>query len=74
MPWGDASPSSDFAGNRVISEVAVINDGSIFIQSEGRVVAAVGLDNLLIIDTPDALLVADRARAQDVKKWCNSSS
>jgi mannose-1-phosphate guanylyltransferase/mannose-6-phosphate isomerase len=31
-------------------------------------VAAIGLDNLLIIDTPDALLVADRARAQDVKK------
>jgi mannose-1-phosphate guanylyltransferase/mannose-6-phosphate isomerase len=30
-------------------------------------VGAVGLRNLVIIDTPDALLVADKARAQDVK-------
>ena len=30
-------------------------------------VAAVGVENLLIIDTADALLVADRSRAQDVK-------
>jgi len=30
-------------------------------------VGAVGIDNLVIIDTPDALLVADRSRAQDVK-------
>ena len=30
-------------------------------------VGAVGINNLVIIDTPDALLVADRARAQDVK-------
>ena len=37
-----------------------------FIQSE-RLVGAVGLDNLFIVDTPDALLVADRSRAQDVK-------
>jgi mannose-1-phosphate guanylyltransferase/mannose-6-phosphate isomerase len=39
-----------------------------YIQSEGRMVAAVGLDNLVIVDTPDALLVADRRRTQDVKK------
>ena len=32
-----------------------------------KAVAAIGTENLLIIDTPDALLVADRARAQDVK-------
>ena len=32
-----------------------------------RVIAAIGLENLVIIDTPDALLVADRAKSQDVK-------
>jgi mannose-1-phosphate guanylyltransferase / mannose-6-phosphate isomerase len=32
-----------------------------------KVVAAIGVENLVIIDTPDALLVADRARSQDVK-------
>jgi len=38
-----------------------------YIQSNDRMVGAVGVSNLLIIDTPDALLVADRSRAQDVK-------
>jgi len=33
-----------------------------------RAVAMLGVDNLLIVDTPDALLVADKSRHQDVKK------
>ena len=32
-----------------------------------KVVAAIGVQNVVIIDTPDALLVADRAKSQDVK-------
>lgn len=32
-----------------------------------KVIAAIGLDNLVIIDTPDAVLVADRAKSQDVR-------
>ena len=32
-----------------------------------KVIAAIGVDNVVIIDTPDALLVADRAKSQDVK-------
>lgn len=37
-------------------------------QSQDRVVAAVGVADLMIIDTPDALLVAHPDRAQDVKQ------
>ena len=33
----------------------------------GRRVAVVGLDDVVVVDTPDALLVTTRARAQDVK-------
>lgn len=58
----------DEAGNRVIGEAVLVDVGNSFIQSDDRMVAAIGLDNLLIIDTPDALLVANRERAQDVKK------
>ncbi len=58
----------DEAGNRIVGEAVLVDVGNSYIQSEGRMVAAIGIDNLLIIDTPDALLVADRARAQDVKK------
>lgn len=58
----------DEAGNRLLGEAVLVDVSNTYIQSEGRLVAAIGLDNLLIIDTPDALLVADRGRAQDVKK------
>lgn len=58
----------DEAGNRVIGEAVLVDVGNSYIQSDGRMVAAIGIDNLLIVDTPDALLVADRGRAQDVKK------
>jgi mannose-1-phosphate guanylyltransferase len=34
----------------------------------GKTVALVGVDNLIIVDTPDALLVGQRSRAQDVSK------
>lgn len=37
------------------------------IQADGRLVGAVGVSGLIIVDTPDALLVADKTHAQDVK-------
>lgn len=38
------------------------------IYADGRTVATVGIHNLVIVSTPDALLVCDRERCQDVKK------
>ncbi len=58
----------DAAGNRVIGEVVLVDAENTFVRAEGRIVAAVGTRNLIIVDTPDALLVADRDRTQDVKK------
>lgn len=63
----DLSPADD-AGNRVTGEAVLIDVSNTYIQSEGRMVAAIGLNNLLIVDTPDALLIADRDHTQDVKK------
>ncbi len=59
---------SDATGNSVVGEAILVDVSNTYIQSEGRIVAAVGVDNLVIVDTPDALLVADRSRSQDVKK------
>jgi mannose-1-phosphate guanylyltransferase/mannose-6-phosphate isomerase len=39
-----------------------------YIQSDSRVVAAVGVENLVVVDTPDALLIASKERVQDVKQ------
>ncbi len=38
------------------------------VPASGRVVAVVGLEDVVVVDTPDALLVTTRARAQDVKQ------
>ncbi|MFT4060081.1 MAG: mannose-1-phosphate guanylyltransferase/mannose-6-phosphate isomerase [Legionella sp.] len=57
----------DTKGNRIEGEVVLHDVENCNIRSNGRLVGAIGIENLLVIDTPDALLVADKSRAQDVK-------
>ena len=40
---------------------------SSFFQSDGRLIAAIGLKDLIVVDTKDAILVADKNRVQEVK-------
>ncbi len=54
--------------NRVLGEAVLLDTQNTFIQSKNRLVATVGVSDLMIIDTPDALLVAHKDKAQDVKK------
>jgi mannose-1-phosphate guanylyltransferase len=58
----------DACGNRIESaEVTLHGVTNCYIRGSERLIGAVGIDNLLVIDTPDALLIATRERAQDVK-------
>lgn len=59
---------SDDSGNRIRGKAVMVESSDCFVQSEERLVAAVGVRNLVIVDTGDAVLVADRERAQDVKQ------
>lgn len=59
--------AADTDGNRIEGETMLHDVSNCYIQSNERIVGAVGVNNLIIIDTPDAILVADRNRAQDVK-------
>lgn len=54
--------------NRAVGEAVFIDTNNVFVQSENRLVATVGIKDLIIIDTPDALLVASPQKSQDVKK------
>lgn len=60
------APDSD--NNRAVGEAIFVDSKNNFVQSEDRLVASLGVDNLMIIDTPDALLVAHADKTQDVKK------
>lgn len=59
--------AADEKGNRIEGEALLHDVDNCYIQSNERIVGAVGISNLIIIDTPDAILIADRDRAQDVK-------
>ncbi|HSH26761.1 MAG TPA: mannose-1-phosphate guanylyltransferase/mannose-6-phosphate isomerase [Wenzhouxiangella sp.] len=58
---------TDALGNRVQGEAVLVDARNTFVQGDQRLVAAVGVENLVIVDTGDAVLVASRDRAQEVK-------
>jgi mannose-1-phosphate guanylyltransferase len=58
------------AGLKVLGEVDLVlarDATGVVIPGSGRTVAVLGLDDIVVVDTPDAVLVTTRARAQDVK-------
>lgn len=58
----------DAQGNVAHGDVLVEGARDTLVFSDGRLVAAVGTSDLLIVDTPDALLVAPKSRAPQVKE------
>lgn len=58
----------DADGNLLSAETVALDAGRNFVHSTGgRAIALVGVHGLVVIDTPDALLVADISRSQDIK-------
>jgi mannose-1-phosphate guanylyltransferase len=53
--------------NRIYGDVQLHDVQNCFIHSPDRLIGAVGIKNLVIVDTPDALLIADKNRTQEVK-------
>lgn len=58
----------DKAGNSLKGNVTTLDCRNTLIQADRRLVAAVGLNDLVVIDTSDALLVCPKHRSQEVKK------
>ena len=57
----------DALGNVSQGDVLAHDSHGCYLRSDGRLVAAVGVENLVVIETSDALLVSTRERADDVK-------
>ncbi len=63
-----ALAEKDARGNAISGDVVTEDTRGSYLRSEGRrLLATVGLEDTVVVDTPDAVLVAPRARAQDVK-------
>lgn len=59
--------AADENGNRFEGEVLVHQALNNYVQSNGRLTALVGVEDLIVVDTPDAILIAHKDSAQDVK-------
>ena len=57
----------DAAGNACVGDALVSDSRNTLVHATSRLVSVVGLDNVVVVETPDAVLVIDRARSQDVK-------
>ncbi len=57
----------DAQGNVTKGDVLIHEVSNSLVLAHDRCVAAIGLDNMVVVETPDALLVATKDRAQDVK-------
>jgi len=58
----------DSAGNVIAGDVHLFDAKGCYVRAEKRHVSAIGVENLVIVETDDALLVASKERSQDVKE------
>jgi mannose-1-phosphate guanylyltransferase/mannose-6-phosphate isomerase len=67
--WDVAERDSE--GNACRGDVITDNCSDSYFYSDSRLVAATGVDGLVVVETADAVLVADRDKVQDVKRIVN---
>ncbi len=57
----------DQSGNAHVGDVLTSDSRNNLVHASSRLVSLVGVDNLVVIETPDAVLIAEKSRSQDVK-------
>ncbi len=58
-------------GNAKVGDVLATDCRNTLVHATSRLVSLVGVDNLIVVETPDAVLVADKSRSQGVKHIVN---
>jgi mannose-1-phosphate guanylyltransferase/mannose-6-phosphate isomerase len=58
----------DNNGNAIQGDVVLLDSQNIFARAESRLVTGIGLENLVVIETRDAVLIADTTKTQNVKQ------
>ena len=58
----------DKQGNLISGNIIVDNVKNSYLRSEGRLIVGIGLENLVVVETMDALLVADLNKSQSIKQ------
>jgi mannose-1-phosphate guanylyltransferase/mannose-6-phosphate isomerase len=63
--WQEGNKDAD--GNVTSGDVLISNSTNSLVHATSRLVSTAGLDNVIVVETADAVLVADRSKSQDVK-------
>jgi mannose-1-phosphate guanylyltransferase / mannose-6-phosphate isomerase len=61
----------DDAGNASIGDAILSDSRNVLVHATSRLVSVVGLEDVVVVETPDAILVASREKSQDVKNIVN---
>lgn len=62
----------DAQGNATIGDVMMIDSNNSYVNAEGKLVTVIGLDNVVVVETKDAVMVAAKDRVQQVKEVVNA--
>jgi mannose-1-phosphate guanylyltransferase/mannose-6-phosphate isomerase len=57
----------DASGNSAVGDVMLRESRNVLVHAESRLVSVVGIEDVVVIETADAVMVTDRARSQDIK-------
>lgn len=76
MPWNDVGAwnaldeisKTDSEGNVLSKDVYQVDCTDTLVKADGRMIGVVGLKDMIVVDTPDALLICPKDRAQNVKQ------
>lgn len=76
MGWSDVGSwdslwqiaTKDAQGNALLGDVFASGAHNSYVRSESRLVAVIGLDDVVVVETPDAVLVMHKSKAQDIKQ------
>ena len=64
--WETTLTNND--GNALSGDVLSVDSSNNYVHASSRIVGLVGVKDIVVVETPDAILVADKERSQDVKK------
>ena len=67
--WDVSTKDAD--GNKFVGDVIARNSKNNFVHGDGRLIALVGINDVVVVDTDDAVLIASRDQVQDVKDVVN---
>ena len=63
----ETSEQKDSQGNVLQGHVIAEGSRDCYLRSEHRLVVGLGVENLVVVETDDAVLIADRSKAQEIK-------